>query len=70
MVLTIFTLIGISPTIPEEALCDSPSRIARICAAYYQFARGGHHEKWYTFSLHTSPACYPDFTAGTLFNDT
>ncbi|PPQ81900.1 hypothetical protein CVT26_003956 [Gymnopilus dilepis] len=42
----IFHLAGICPTISEGELFDSPSRFARLCAAYYEFARAGHFEVW------------------------
>jgi hypothetical protein len=37
---------GLSPTLTEEDLFDSPSRTARLCAAYYHFAYVGHNELW------------------------
>lgn len=33
---------GLSPTLSEEQLFDTPSRIVRLCAAYYQFAHTAH----------------------------
>ncbi|KJA23352.1 hypothetical protein HYPSUDRAFT_54344 [Hypholoma sublateritium FD-334 SS-4] len=42
----IFHLAGLSPSLSEEQLFDTPSRIARLCAAYYQFAHTAHNEIW------------------------
>ncbi|KDR65504.1 hypothetical protein GALMADRAFT_148649 [Galerina marginata CBS 339.88] len=49
---TVLTCTGVSPTISEEDLFDSPSMTARLLAAYYEFARVGHFELWALVQRH------------------
>jgi len=65
LVLKILTWIGVLPSMLEGTLLDSPSWITGVCVSYYYYDLEweGHHEKWYTFSLHTLPTCCPNFTA-------
>jgi hypothetical protein len=38
---------GLSPFLSETEVFDNPSRTARLCAAFYSFAKRSHEDMWY-----------------------
>jgi hypothetical protein len=45
---------GLSPNLTEAEVFDSASRTARLCSAFYHFAKEAHTTLWFVHNCHSS----------------